>query len=92
MYNDEAIRVTTQGWESVFQYGVELSLMPLKDWLIVFETATAQTPDDPEFTHDYIYKEKGEVIQDVLRAALVFKQAILTAQQKVKTNPRLLGK
>jgi hypothetical protein len=82
---EEAIKSTSDGWSFVFQQGAMLALMPIEEWLEAFDRADAIAPiTDPTLYRDYIYSGKGEIIKDVLRGALVFKQAILKAQKEAK--------
>jgi hypothetical protein len=81
---------TMQGWDLVFQQGVLLSHLPIEEWLAAFGKAESIAPIlDPTLYRNYIYSGKGEVIKDVLNAALTFKNAILKAQKQVKENQKL---
>lgn len=85
MTDDEAVKATTDGWSFVFQQGAMLALMPIEDWLEAFDKAESIAPiTDPTLYRDYLYDGKGEIIKNVLVAALNFKRAILKAQKEVK--------
>jgi len=88
--DSEAIAAMQDGWTFVFQQGAMLALMPMEDWLKAFDRADSIAPIlDPTLYRDYLYSGKGELIRDVLSAALTFKRAILEAQAEVESNPRL---
>lgn len=83
--DEEAIQATQDGWTIVFQQGAMLALMPIELWLEAFDKADTVAPiTDPTLYRKYLYSGKGELIKDVLRAALTFKQAILKAQATAK--------
>lgn len=85
MTDEEAVQATQDGWTFVFQQGAMLAMMPIEEWLGAFDRADATAPIlDPTLYRDYIYSGKGEIIKDILRAALTFKQAILKAQKEAK--------
>jgi hypothetical protein len=85
MTDNEAIQATQDGWTFVFQQGAMLALMPIEEWLEAFDRAEAIAPiTDPTLYRDFIYDSKGEIIKDILKGALVFKQAIIKAQKEVK--------
>jgi hypothetical protein len=85
MTDNEAVQATTEGWDFVFQQGAMLALMPIEDWLASFDKAESIAPiTDPTLYRNYLYSGKGEIIKDVLVAALEFKHAILKAQKEVK--------
>lgn len=90
MTDQEAIALTQNGWTIVFQQGAILALLPIEEWLKAFTRAESIGPIlDPTLYRSYTYSGKGEVIKDVLEAALVFKQAIIKAQTQVTADPRL---
>ncbi|HEY2012393.1 MAG TPA: hypothetical protein VGH38_02780 [Bryobacteraceae bacterium] len=79
-----------EGWAFVMQQGALIAMMPIEEWLQGLERADTLGPIlDPTLYREYLYSGKGEVIKDVLRAALVFKSAILKAQRQVQENDRL---
>lgn len=83
--DEEAIQATQDGWTIVFQQGAMIALMPIELWLDAFEKADTIAPiTDPTLYREYLYSGKGELIKDILRAALTFKQAILKAQKEAK--------
>lgn len=83
MTDDEAVQATADGWSFVFRQGAMLALMPIEDWLEAFDKAESIAPiTDPTLYRDY--NGKGEIIKNVLVAALNFKRAILKAQKEVK--------
>lgn len=84
------IKVIYQGWDFVLQQGAMLALLPIEEWLKAFSVAETIGPiRDPTLYKKYLESGKGEIIQDVLKAALTFKQAILKAQKQVLENSRL---
>lgn len=88
--NAQAIADLQAAWDIVFQQGALLAEFPIEGWLAAFSYAESIAPIlDPTLSRDYMYSGKGEVIKDVLSAALVFKQAILKARKQVEENPRL---
>ena len=85
MSDEDAIKATQDGWTFVFQQGAMLAMMPIEDWLDAFDKADAIAPiTDPTLYRDYLYSGRGEIIKDVLRAALIFKNAVLKAQVEAK--------
>lgn len=85
MTDKEAIEGLQAGWTAVFQQGAVVALFPIEDWLAALERAENLGPFvDPTLYREYLYSGKGEIIKDVLSAALVFKQAIVKAQRQVK--------
>ena len=81
--DQEAVTALHQSWDFVMQQGAMLALMPIEDWLADFDRAEMRGPFiDPTLYREYLYSGKGDIIKDVLRGALVFKQAILKAQVK----------
>lgn len=90
MTNQESVRETQEGWAFVMQQGALLALMPIEDWLTAFERAETLGPIlDPTLYRNYLYSSKGDVIKEVLAAAMVFKRAILKAQKDVASSERL---
>jgi hypothetical protein len=75
------------GLDIVFTQGKMLTMLPLEEWLASLERADSIAHiTDPTTYHKWIYSINAEVIPEVLRAAIVFKQAILKAQQKVRED------
>lgn len=73
-----------EGWTFVMNQGASLVMLPIEEWLAGLERADAIAPIlDPILYRAYLYSGKGEVIKDVLRAALVFKRAIVEARKKI---------
>lgn len=90
MTDSESILATQDGWTFVMQQGAMLALMPIEDWIAAFDHADAVTPIlDPTLYRDAIYSGKPQLIREVLGAALVFKRAIVKAQEQVMSDPRL---
>lgn len=88
--DQEAIERLTDQWEMVMQWGAMLALCPIEEWLNdLNHTHTIAPILDPTAYREYIYSGKGEIISSVLEGALVFKKAIIKAQQDVLSNPRL---
>lgn len=86
--DSETLDLTRQGWDFVFRQGAMIALMPIEDWLTALDRAETVGPIlDPTLYRDYLQSGKGEVIKDVLHAALAFKRVIVAAQEKVKSHP-----
>lgn len=78
-------------WTIIFQQGAMLAMFPIEEWLEQLDRADTIVPIlDPTLYRDYIYSGKGEIVKDVLRAALTFKRAIMKAQQQVKDRGGVL--
>jgi hypothetical protein len=85
-----AVLSIQEGWDFIFQQGALLTLFPIEDWLDELNRADTIAPIlDPSAYRDYLYSGKGELIKDLLCAALTFKRAVLKAQQQIKANPAL---
>ena len=85
MTDSEAMETTRQGWDFVLHQGAMLAMMPIEDWLEAFSRAETLGPlVDPTLYREYLYSGKGEIIKDVLGAALVFKRAIVKAQANIQ--------
>jgi hypothetical protein len=78
------------GLNFILSQGALFTLFPIEDWLDGLRRADTIAPIlDPTLYRDYLYSGKGELITDLLTAALAFKRAILKAQEQVKANPAL---
>ena len=76
-----------EAWGFVFQQGAMLALMPIEEWLEALSKAETLGPVlDPTLYRAYLYSGKGEIIKDVLEAALIFKRAIVKAQAKIRPD------
>lgn len=92
MSEEQAAKVSSaqEDWKIIFQQGALIAMFPIEEWLEGFSRVDTIAPIlDPTAYRDYLYSGKGELIQDVLRAALAFKRAILEAQRRVTEDPRL---
>lgn len=86
-WKSESVQEMQQGWMFVMQQAAMLAFMPIEDWLEKFNIAESIGPIvEPSMYRDYIYSQNEEIIKEVLKAALVFKRAILSAQAKIDTK------
>jgi hypothetical protein len=86
----QAIISIHEGWNVVFRQGALLTLFPIEEWLDGLNRADTIAPIlDPTAYRDYLYSGKGELIKDLLSAALTFKRAVLKAQEQIKATPAL---
>jgi hypothetical protein len=70
-------------WSFVMAQGALIASLPIEESLQALEHSESIAPIlDPTLYRDYIYSGRGELIKDVMRAALTFKQAILAAEEK----------
>ena len=79
------IRDIHAGWDVLLGQAGIISLLPLEDWLVAFERAEAIGPIlDPTLYRQYLYdpEKKGQVIKEIIEAAIPLKQAILKARAR----------
>ncbi len=82
--NEDAIQSMHDGWDLLIGQANIIAMLPLEDWLAAFERAETLGPIlDPTLYRQYIYdpEKKGEVIKDIINAALPLKHAILKARK-----------
>lgn len=88
----ESVASMMEGFEFVMRQGAMLALLPIEEWLAAFDRADAIAPIlDPTLYREYLYSGKAKILLEVLNAALVFKQAIVQAQEQVKAHPEKFG-
>jgi hypothetical protein len=74
-------------WSMVMNQGALLAMLPIEESLRDLERSETIAPIlDPTLFRDYLYSGKGDLIKDVLRAAVQFKAAILKAQEQVRSE------
>lgn len=95
MSDKEALTATQDGWTILIQQAKVIALLPLEEWLSAFERAETLAPIlDPTLYRDYIYDRdnRGELLKDLIRAALPLKREILKLQDrfgKASAEPRI---
>ncbi len=89
MTNDNAYKNTTaelfaEGLEILCNNARIISMLPLEDWRAAFDRAETLGPViDPTLYRDYLSTGRGEIIKDVLDAAIVLKRAVLKHQTAI---------
>ena len=81
----DAIQAMQDGWTLLISQAKIIALLPLEEWLESFSRAETLAPIlDPTLYRDYIYDpdQKGELIKDLIRAAVPLKRELLKLQKR----------
>lgn len=83
---DAEVKALTQdGLQLLATWSRQIAMLPLEDWRQAFDRAETLGPIlDPTLYRDYLHSGRGEIIKELLDAAIKLKAVVNKAQPKIR--------